>query len=89
MLLYILEKVEEKQNRKEQNRTAQFVVSCISYTKKAFSVWTHFLSKAIAQKVLFGIFVRALQLTTLKPLLKSKCLLCSINNRSKQNEKIN
>ena len=26
----------------------------------SFSVWAHFLSRAIAQKVLFGIFIRAL-----------------------------
>ena len=34
----------------------------------SFSMWDHFLSMAIAQKVLFGLFIRALQLTTLKPL---------------------
>ena len=33
-----------------------------------FSVCAHFLANAIAQKVLFGIFIRALQLTTFKPL---------------------
>ena len=29
-------------------------------------MWTHFLSSAFAQKVLFGIFIRSLQLTTFK-----------------------
>ena len=33
----------------------------------SFSMWAHFLSRAIAQKVLFGIFVRALQHTIFKP----------------------
>ena len=32
----------------------------------SFSVWANFLSRAIAQKVLFGIFIRARQLTTFK-----------------------
>ena len=34
----------------------------------SFSVWAHFLSRAIAQKVLFGVFIRKLQLATFKPL---------------------
>ena len=34
----------------------------------SFSMWAHFLSRAIDQKVLFGIFIRALQLTTFKSL---------------------
>ena len=34
----------------------------------SFSAWAHFLSRANAQKVLFGIFFRTLQFTIFKPL---------------------
>ena len=42
----------------------------------SFSVWAHFLARANAQKVLFGIFVRALELTLFNTIsLNNKMLL--------------
>ena len=38
-------------------------------------VWAHFLSRANAQKVSFGIFIRALQFTTFKPPYNVICLI--------------
>ena len=40
----------------------------------SFSVWAHFLSRADAQKVLFGIFIRELLLITFKPIYAYVCL---------------
>ena len=40
----------------------------------SFSVWAHFLFRADAQKVLFGIFIRELLLITFKPIYAYVCL---------------
>ena len=43
----------------------------------SFSVWAHFLARAIAQKILFGILIRVFQLTAFNAVFMATYILLS------------